>query len=159
MATADDAPAIAAVLYESFREYESSYTPGGFAATTPVGDQIKDRIKEGPVWVALLDDMIVGTVAAVPKGEALYIRGMAILPAERGQRIGESLLRQIESFAFENGFKRLYLSTTPFLGRAIRLYENYGFRHCAEGPHDLFGTPLVTMEKFLDSSAQEDGMC
>src|SRR5687767_11670837 len=149
MATADDALAIAAVLYESFVEYESSYTAEGFAATTPVGDQIKDRMKEGPVWVALLDDMIVGTVAAVPKGEALYIRGMAILPAARGGKTGEFLLQQIEEFAAEHGIKRLCLSTTPFLSRAIRLYERCGFERNNEGPHDLFGTPLFTMEKSL----------
>lgn len=68
MAVPDDAPSIAAILYESFIEYESSYTPEAFNATTPTGDQIHNRIKEGPIWVALQDDTIVGTVAAVPKG-------------------------------------------------------------------------------------------
>lgn len=150
MAVPDDAPSIAAILYEAFIEYESLYSHEAFVATAPHSDQIQTRMKEGPVWVALRDGTIVGTVAAVPKGEALYIRGMAILPAARGQRIGESLLKQIESFASKYGFRRLSLSTTPFLSRAIRLYEHYGFRHCSEGPHDLFGTPLLTMEKPLD---------
>lgn len=106
-------------------------------------------MSEGPVWVASSNDTIVGTVAAVTRREALYIRGMVILPAARGQRVGEQFLNGIESFAFENGLRRLYLSTTPFLARAIRLYENFGFRNCDGGPHDLFGTPLLTMEKFL----------
>jgi putative acetyltransferase len=74
---------------------------------------------------------------------------MAILPAARGRRVGEFLLREIEQFAVERGFKRLYLNTTPFLIRAIRLYEHFGFRRCADDPPDLFGTPLVAMEKFL----------
>jgi ribosomal protein S18 acetylase RimI-like enzyme len=78
---------------------------------------------------------------------------MAVLPTARGQRIGELLLLQIESYAGEQGHERLVLSTTPFLHRAIRLYENFGFRRNGEGPHDLFGTPLFTMEKFLESSA------
>ena len=155
MALPDDAPSIAAILYESFLEYRSSYTQEAFNATTPAGGQIQIRMTEGPTWVALQDDTIVGTVSAVPKGVALYIRGMAILPAARGQSVGEFLLREIESFGSEHGFKRLFLSTTPFLSRAIRLYEHYGFRHCSEGPHNLFGTPLVTMEKFLESPAQE----
>jgi putative acetyltransferase len=154
MAAHGDVPSIAAVLHESFIEYKSSYTQEAFASTTPAGDQIQNRMKEGPIWVALKDDAIVGTVSAVPKGEALYIRGMAILPAARGQRVGLLLLREVESFASESGFKRLYLSTTPFLSRAIRLYEHYGFRHSSEGPHNLFGTPLFTMEKFLESSAR-----
>ncbi|HEV2915302.1 MAG TPA: GNAT family N-acetyltransferase [Pyrinomonadaceae bacterium] len=155
VAVPEDAPSIAAILYESFIEYKSSYTEEAFAATAPASDQIQARMREGPVWVALQDDTIVGTVAAVPKGAALYIRGMGVLPTARGQRVGEILLREIERFASERGLRRLYLSTTPFLNRAIRLYEHYGFRHSSEGPHELLGTPLVTMEKFLGSSARE----
>jgi hypothetical protein len=61
-------------------------------------------------------------------------------------------LRQIESFASERGFQRLFLSTTPFLNRAIQLYEHHGFGRRIEGPDNLFGTPLFTMEKILESS-------
>src|SRR5262249_48215731 len=150
MAEPDDAMAIASVLHESFVEYKSLYTREGFAATTPTRDQIHARMKEGPVWVALQGDKIIGTVSAIHKAEALYIRGMAILPGARGLRIGALLLRQIERFASEQGCKRLSLSTTPFLSRAIRLYEQYGFKRSTDGPHDLFGTPLLTMEKALE---------
>ena len=149
LAASDDVSQIASVLYESFIEYKSSYTDEGFAATTPTASQIQSRIEEGPVWVALHDGAIVGTVSAVDMGEALYIRGMAILPTARGQRIGEMLLNQIESFASAHGYRRLVLSTTPFLTRAIRLYEHAGFRRSSEGPHELFGTPLFTMVKTL----------
>jgi len=154
IAVPDDASSIAAILHESFIEYRSSYTREALTATTPTGDQIQNRMKEGPMWVVLVDDRIVGTVAAVPKDGELYIRGMAILPAARGKRVGQELLRQIEMFASEHGFTRLFFSTTPFLSRAIRLYEHYGFMRCKEGPHELFGTPLITMEKFLEFSAQ-----
>jgi GNAT superfamily N-acetyltransferase len=109
-----------------------------------------NRIDEGPVWVALRDGAIVGTVSALPKGEALYVRSMAVLPTARGHGIGELLLERVESFALEHGYKRLFLSTTPFLDRAIRLYEHWGFRRSDEGPHDLFGTPLFTMVKTLE---------
>lgn len=102
---------------------------------------------DGPMWVALLNDEIVGTVSVVLKGEGLYIRGMAVLPAARGKRIGELLLEQVEHWAEAHKCKRLFLSTTPFLHRAIRLYERLGFRRTDHGPHDIFGTPLFTMEK------------
>jgi putative acetyltransferase len=152
LAIRDDVAQIASVLYESFIEYKSSYTDKGFAATTPAASQIQSRMEEGPVWVATHDGAIVGTASAVDMGEALYIRGMAILPTARGQRIGELLLNQIESFASLHGYKRLVLSTTPFLTRAIRLYEHAGFSRSVEGPHELFGTPLFTMVKSLESS-------
>ena len=145
-----DASAIATVLYDSFVAYKSSYTPEAFAATTPTADQIEVRMSEGPVWVVVRDEKIVGTVAVVPRGASLYIRGMAVVPSARGQKIGELLLTHIESFATARNFKRLYLSTTPFLSSAIRLYEHFGFQRNGEGPHDLLGTPILTMEKRLE---------
>ena len=104
------------------------------------------------MWVALLKGEVVGTVSVVPQGKALYVRSMAILPAARGNKIGEKLLTEIEKFAIANRYEWLLLSTTPFLDRAIRLYEKVGFRRNGEPPHDLFGTPLLTMEKRIITS-------
>jgi GNAT superfamily N-acetyltransferase len=148
-ATADDAVSIASVMHTSFVEYESAYTPEAFAATTPTSEQVQHRMSEGPMWVALQDDTIVGTVSVVPKSASLYIRGMAILPSARGQSIGTLLLEWVEDFASKHSYARLFLSTTPFLTRAIRLYERCGFRRSDKGPYELFGTPLFTMEKML----------
>lgn len=149
LATQDDAPSIAALLYDSFKEYEPLYTPEGFQATTPTADLVRPRIDEGPMWVALYDGAIVGTVSAVPKGDALYVRSMAVLPTARGHRIGDLLLRHVQDFALAQGYNRMFLSTTPFLDRAIRLYEKWGFQRTDDAPHDLFGTPLFTMVKTL----------
>src|SRR5712691_752053 len=114
-ATIDDSDQIATVLHASFIEYEASYTSAGFAATTPTSEQIQQRMSEGPVWVALLDNVIVGTVSAVLKREGVYIRGMALLPDARGHGIGVRLLEKVEEFAGSQGRERLFLSTTPFL--------------------------------------------
>ena len=65
------------------------------------------------------------------------------------QRLGEQLLGYVENLANSQGARRLLLSTTPFLERAIRLYESFGFERTDEGPHDLHGTPLLTMQKLL----------
>jgi len=72
---------------------------------------------------------------------------MAVVPSARGQGIGKMLLAEVESFARAGGFKRMLLSTTPSLDDAIRLYQRFGFKRIDEGPHDLAGTPLFTMEK------------
>src|SRR5579864_6872267 len=86
-----DAASIASIPHHSFIEFQSSYTPAGFAATTPTSEQIRLRMKEGPVWVALLNDFIVGTVSVVPKEKGLYIRGMAVVPSDRGSGVGKAL--------------------------------------------------------------------
>lgn len=147
LAETGDAQPIASLLFESFVEYESLYTSKGFAATAITSEQIVARMREGLVWVAVRNEEIVGTVSVVASAESLYIRGMAVLPAARGERIGALLLTHVEEFARTGRCSRLFLSTTPFLDRAIRLYERYGFRRTSEGPHELFGTPLFTMEK------------
>lgn len=154
-ATREDAQDIARVLHESFVEYEPLYTPGGFEATTPGSERIMDRMGEGPVWVALLDSAVVGTVAAVTRGEGLYVRGMGVVPQARGRGVGRLLLEAVERFAVEQGHRRMFLSTTPFLDTAIGLYKRAGFRRTHDGPHELHGTPLFTMEKILKPSGEE----
>jgi putative acetyltransferase len=149
LALPDDAPAIALVLSESFAAYEPMYTPGGFAATTPSAGVIAQRFGEGPIWVAERQGVVMGTASAVPKGTALYVRSVAVHPGVRGQRIGQALMRQVEDYAVAEGFRRMFLSTTPFLTSAIRLYERLGFQRSGEGPQELYGTPLVTMVKEL----------
>jgi flavin reductase (DIM6/NTAB) family NADH-FMN oxidoreductase RutF/GNAT superfamily N-acetyltransferase len=151
LANAGEAQSISSVLLQAFIEFEPLYTPEAFAATTPTTDEIQNRWDEGPVWVALYNETIVGTVAAVPKNECLYIRSMGVSPDARGHGIGEFLLLHVEHYAVAQGFYRMFLSTTPFLVSAIRVYEKFGFQRTGEGPLELMGTPLFTMEKYLKS--------
>ncbi|MFY9948547.1 MAG: GNAT family N-acetyltransferase [Candidatus Sulfotelmatobacter sp.] len=149
LASPEDARAIANLLHESFAAFEPLYTEGGFNATAVAAPQVLERTREGPVWVALRDSQVLGTVAIVVKGKSAYIRGMAVLPSERGTGIGAKLLQHAERWAIDAQCVRLFLSTTPFLSEAIRLYKRFGFRRTDEGPNDLFGTPLFTMEKTI----------
>src|SRR5688500_14327792 len=91
-ATTSDLSEIAAVMHEAFVEYRSLYTEEAFLATTPNAEQLAVRMVEGPVWVAEHDASIVGTVSVVPRGDDLYIRGMAVLPQARGLQLGQLLL-------------------------------------------------------------------
>ena len=172
LATTGDAAAMARVLCESFDEFQVRYTPQGFAATTPDEQSICSRMKEGPAWLAVSEHAIVGTASAVKKhsalyirgmggipaakkpGSVLYIRGMAVIPAARGHNIGRMLLETIEGYALAQGCTQLRLCTAPFLFAAIRLYERFGFRFIADGPNDLFGTPLLSMGKPLGGESE-----
>jgi ribosomal protein S18 acetylase RimI-like enzyme len=142
---------MAAVLRRAFTEFESLYTAAGFAATVLDENGLRRRLAEGPSWVAAWGDAIVGTASAVEREErGLYVRGMAVAPEARRLKVAVSLLKTIEDFAFARGHQRLFLSTTPFLSAAIRLYERSGFERTEEGPQELYGTPIFTMVKELD---------
>src|SRR5690242_18242482 len=123
-ANSADAARVSAALNVAFAEYKSCYTDQGFTATTPEPESVIERLREGPVWVAVLNDQIVGTVSAVMREDAvLYMRGMAVLPDARGLGVGELLFAEVRLFAAQQNCSRILLSTTPFLERAIKLYE------------------------------------
>lgn len=147
LASAKDAATIAGVLYQAFLEFKPLYTAGGFAATVLNPEQVLERLSEGPVWIASRAGVVVGSVAAVIKGRSVYIRGMAVLPEARGSGAAIALMREVEAWAEQKKVGHLFLSTTPFLHSAIRLYEKLGFRRKNSDTPDLFGTPLFTMEK------------
>jgi peroxiredoxin/ribosomal protein S18 acetylase RimI-like enzyme len=157
-ATVSDMAAVAAVLRDAFLEFKSLYTEAAFAETTADLDTLVRRLDEGPIWVARLRDKIVGTISAVEKPNGIYVRSTAVLPSARGNRIAKMLLEHVESFAVSRRAERLFLSTTPFLHAAIHLYEDFGFRRTNEPPHDLFNTPLFTMEKKLQALVTESDL-
>jgi GNAT superfamily N-acetyltransferase len=153
----EEASEIASLLRQSFLEFEDLYTPEAFDATVLDPARVRTRMTDGQTLVAILGTAIVGTVTVFQVGaDILYVRGMAVLPSARGNRVGQLLLERIESLAFENGNKRLQLRTTPFLAAAIRLYERFGL--CRDDRSmDLFGTPLIGMTKELKDQ-KSDGI-
>lgn len=149
LAQAPDAEAIAAALRSAFAEFEAYYTPAAFVATTPSPEEIGPRFAEGPIWVAVAAGAIVGTASLLPRGEALYLRSMAVVPEARGSGVGRMLLERVQDYAMSQGtrYARIELSTTPFLTQAIRLYCRAGFRFTDAVLDDLHGTPLLSMAK------------
>jgi len=146
----NDAQAISDLLLEAFGEFESEYMPGAFEYTTPGVEIIRGRFDEGPIWVAMDGDLMVGTVSGLPEPDRFYIRSMAVKPGVQGRGIGKKLLDLLEAHAREKGFEKLYLYTTFVLPAAHRLYEKNGFYILRETPPDeWFDMPGLEMEKAL----------
>ncbi len=150
LAVASDADEIAEVILQAFSPLEKDYTPESYAIVTPGADEVRRRFREGPIWVALKGEKIVATVSVLPEPEWLYIRSMAVSPAAQGSGVGGKLLVELEKYARENGFDRLFLYSTEFSKNAIRLYERNGFdlvRYTTA--EEWFGTAGRAMEKRL----------
>ena len=107
-ATPEDAATISAVIYEAFAPFEAEYTAEAFAYTTPPAGVIRERFAEGPIWIAIDGDVIVGTVSGMPDASRFYIRSMAIKPSAQRGGIGQRLLEALEAHARAQGFEKLY---------------------------------------------------
>ena len=70
-------------MHESFLEYEPHDTREAFKATTPSPEGVLQRMEEGPMWVAMHNEDVAGTVAIVVRENGVYIRGMAVHPEAR----------------------------------------------------------------------------
>jgi len=145
-----DADAISAILADSFAEYKPRFSNAAFEATTPDRDKILNRMKEGPAWVAISDGKIIGTISAVPRGRVMLLRDLAVPPAARGRAIGKMLLVHAARYAYHKRFRRLSMQAAPFLTRALREVEQFGFERIDEGACNFDGTtPVYTMTKPL----------
>jgi GNAT superfamily N-acetyltransferase len=150
LATRDDAATISEVLLESFSTFRDQYTPEAFEIVTPSAELIIERFAEGPMWVAIVDDKIVGTASVLPEPEWLYVRSMAVVPSARGMGIATKLLDVIEAYAIGERFEKLFLYTTYFSTGAVELYEKHGYIRGRDTTADeWYGTPGLAMEKNL----------
>jgi putative acetyltransferase len=154
-ATRPDASAISALLRCAFEEFEALYTPEAYFSTVLPDSGVIARVEEAPVWVAERESAIIGTVGVISVADSLMARGMAVHPAARGLGVAKGLLRHVENFARQNGYKQLSLYTTPFLTQAIRSYQLSGFSFTGETtrPH---GTELLRMTKVLDTDTDNE---
>jgi len=82
----------------------------------------------GHIFSALENDIVLGTVALLKKSETSFeLTKMAVLPKQRGKKIGQHLMQYCIDFAKENNFNTLFLYSNTLLENAIYIYRKYGF--------------------------------
>ena len=94
------------------------------------------RDREAEVWVAVLDDRVVGTVTYVAAGSSLVevardgeaeMRSLAVHPDATGRGVGEALTRHVIERARAGGYDSLVLSSSTTMAAAHWLYDRLGF--------------------------------
>lgn len=148
-ACAADCSAISIVLHEAFSPLRARYTDEAYAITVLNEEKVLERMKAGITWLAEEEGLPLGTGTINYTDEGHYITGMAVLPSAQGKKIGRKLLEIIEENARQEGEKRLHLLTTPFLHRAITLYEHNGYKRMENGITELKGQKVIQFEKYL----------
>ncbi|PVW16374.1 GNAT family N-acetyltransferase [Marixanthomonas spongiae] len=82
----------------------------------------------GHIFFALENNIVLGTVALLKKEEGAFeLTKMAVLPNQRGKKIGQKLMQYCIDFAKRNNFKKLFLYSNTKLENAIYIYRKFGF--------------------------------
>ena len=148
-AAPEDVDRIHRCLLAAFEPYRSRYTEGAFADTVPDPEGIRDRVRTMAVFVAVVADEIVGTIAGrEDDGGSGHIRGMAVLPGWHGRGVAAALLAEVEQELRRRGCTRVNLHTTRPLERAAHFYEKQGFARTG-GIEDFFGMDIIEFAKSL----------
>jgi len=142
-ANANDARGILHCLAAAFEPYRARYTEGAYLDTVLTPETILERLQTMRVFVAESDrGEVVGTIAcAMVDATEGHLRGMSVLPNRQGRGIAEKLLQAAEHELAQQGCRRITLDTTDPLERAMRFYENHGYRRSGR-TIDFFGMSL-----------------
>ncbi|WNN44850.1 MULTISPECIES: GNAT family N-acetyltransferase [Winslowiella] len=138
-----DNPLIAQVIREVSAEFGLT-ADKGYTVSDPNLDRLFELYSEAnsAYWVVELDGKVVGGGGVAPllcsEPDICELQKMYFLPGVRGLGLARTLALQAMEFARERGFQRCYLETTASLTRAIKLYEQLGFRHI-DGPMGCTG--------------------
>ena len=112
--------------------------------TDPVGQILAPG---GEIFVALEDETVIGTCAAVPHGPGAFeVAKLAVAPAARGRGIGRQLVDACLAYARERGAQLAVLVSNSRLGAALKLYEQLGFRPAPMPATMPYATADVYME-------------
>ncbi|EDM44017.1 transcriptional regulator, MarR family protein [unidentified eubacterium SCB49] len=82
----------------------------------------------GHIFFMIENQTILGTVALLQRDKGVFeLTKMAVLPSQRGKKIGQKLMEYCLQFAKDNRFKKLYLYSNTRLENAIYIYRKFGF--------------------------------
>jgi mycothiol synthase len=87
-----------------------------------------NTMTEGRIlWVAQMEEEIVGTVTSSKEGNVQWITALAVHPNKQGMGIGTALLNWIKDFTMRSGEKVIMLEVEVENERALAVYEKAGF--------------------------------
>ena len=118
---------------EIFREYESSL--GLDLCFQGFEDELKNlpgkyAAPKGRLYLAQVSNMVAGCIALRPlEPDVCEMKRLFVREEFRGLQIGRMLIERLIDDAREIGYTAMRLDTfPPKMGKAVQLYESYGFR-------------------------------
>jgi GNAT superfamily N-acetyltransferase len=104
----------------------------------------------GHIFFVIEDDLVIGTVALMKAEDGVFeLTKMAVLPNQRGKRIGQQLMQYCIDFAKEQGFTMLLLYSNTILENAIYIYRKFGFIEIPVEPDSPYDRSNIKMELLI----------
>lgn len=99
---------------------------------------------DGRLYLAYSDDQLAGCGALKKLDDGICeMKRLFVRDAFRGQKIGVELIDRILADSRAIGYKKIRLDTyPPKMGKAVSLYESYGFTQIEPYYHNPFGETL-----------------
>lgn len=128
-AVPEDAPAIRGIMQEAFKKYkEDTGITGSMEALEESCDSIVSDIKSNEVYIALIDNITVGSVRVriLPDNTA-YISRFGVSPGYRNIGVGKLIMSLVDKLLIERGIKKATLHTASKYRDLVRFYYDRGF--------------------------------
>jgi len=93
-----------------------------------VSEGVADDINDYRVWVAELDQSVVGGLILIPHEKYAVIANVAVDPRSSGLGLGRGLIERAEAECRKLGLLELRLSTHVGIPENVRLYEHLGWK-------------------------------
>ena len=112
-------------------------------------------------YVAESEGKIVGGAGifptmGLPEGTCELVK-MYLQPVVRGKGLGKMLIEKALDFARQAGFANVYIETMPELGKAMKVYEKFGFKYLDQqlGNSGHFGCKIWMLLTLPSSSSRD----
>ncbi|MDP1752164.1 MAG: GNAT family N-acetyltransferase [Reyranella sp.] len=150
IASAADAPAIAATIAAAFTQYRGKLVPESNAfRETP--EAIIDQLANGSsAIVAERNGTMIGCVMTEVLEGDLYFGRLAVQPEARGLGLARRLIAAVEDEARRRGLPGVRLGVRIALPANQRLFQSLGYREISREAHPGFDHPTsINMRKAL----------
>lgn len=119
------------LCFQNFDE-EVANLPGNYA------------LPEGRLFLAFADEKPAGCIALRKLEDGICeMKRLFVRDEFRGQKIGVLLIEKLFEEARKIGYEKIQLDTFPAkMGKAVSLYESYGFRRIPPYYHNPYGETL-----------------
>ena len=149
-----DNPHLAVIIRNALAEFGANKP--GTVFYDPTTDDLFNLFQQtGSIYfVAEQDGTIIGGAGiypsnGLPQGTCELVK-MYLSPQSRGKGLGKQMIEKCLEFAAGAGYHQVYIETMPELGKAVSVYEKFGFTHL-DGPlgnTGHFGCDVWMLKKF-----------